>query len=423
MKRFIMITTTIIITLIAVLAPILIITKSINENTNMLKNITLLTGGGLLLVLVYLSIEAKILKLDLKDFLILGFFIIALISFFNSSNKNTSLFGEKNRYEGILMLGTYVCIYMCSKKFFKYKKINTFLNIIFYVSLTIGILGILQNYIRYKKYIPIFGRGVTGTFGNTNFFGSYISLILPLAINIFVLKNKKRYFILSDILFYDMISTGTRSAWIAILYIIIFDFVCLIMQKNKKPLKNLIILLISFAILFIVLFSSFEGMHARAQLDKMKDDFITFSEEGIKNKLGSNRIEIWKIVIKLISKHPWIGVGPDNLKYGLMYDSPDDYYNYAENHGVVIDKAHNEYLQIAVTEGIPALLIYLSFVGVIILSNLKKINNDRVFFIILSCMFSYLIQAFFNISTIGVAPLFWILLGLIDNKEIKLSLD
>ena len=37
---------------------------------------------------------------------------------------------------------------------------------------------------------------------------------------------------------------------------------------------------------------------------------------------------------------------------------------------------------------------------------------------ILSIIGSYLVQAFFNISTIGIAPIFWFCLGIIDNKNI-----
>lgn len=36
----------------------------------------------------------------------------------------------------------------------------------------------------------------------------------------------------------------------------------------------------------------------------------------------------------------------------------------------------------------------------------------------LSIIGSYLVQAFFNISTIGIAPMFWFALGIMDNKKI-----
>lgn len=84
-----------------------------------------------------------------------------------------------------------------------------------------------------------------------------------------------------------------------------------------------------------------------------------------------------------------------------------------------MDKAHNEYLHIAVTIGIPALILYLTFIALVILPNIKKIFKKESIFIILSVIISYLAQAFFNISTIGIAPLFWVALGILDNKNFE----
>lgn len=83
----------------------------------------------------------------------------------------------------------------------------------------------------------------------------------------------------------------------------------------------------------------------------------------------------------------------------------------------MIDKAHNEYLQIAATLGIPALAIYSIFICMIIFPKLPKIFKQEYSLLILSVIINYLTQAFFNISTIGIAPLFWFALGIANNKN------
>lgn len=113
-----------------------------------------------------------------------------------------------------------------------------------------------------------------------------------------------------------------------------------------------------------------------------------------------------------------MGVGPDNLKNGIVKNVTDESFEYVKAHNAIPDKAHNEYLQIAVTLGIPALIAYLIFLGMIIIPNLKYIFKQKYIFILLSIIGSYLVQAFFNISTIGIAPLFWLTLGIIDNRNI-----
>ena len=419
MKKVIMFISTIILTIIAVLATILIVPAKIYENTNVLKNIILLGAGALLIILFYLSIESKIFKVDLKDILILLFLAFAVISFYYSRNKDISLWGEKNRYEGILMIATYICIYIASKKFFKYKNFTTFLNIMFYVSLIIGILGILQNYINYPKLTPIFGKGIAGTFTNSNFFGSYISIVLPVSITIFIFNQNKKCFILSIIMFFNLISSGTRSAWVAFIGVALLGLVYLIKQKNKIFWKNAGLLLIIFCIITIYLFSGIGSRIAKSKANSIKKDMIILSKNGIEDSLGTDRIEIWKMTIKLLKMHPVFGVGPDNLRRSLAIDCTDEFYAYGEAHNCVPDKAHNEYLQIAVTLGIPALVIYISFISIILIPKLKNMNKEKKALIYTLCISSYLIQAFFNISTIGVAPLFWMILGFADNEEIN----
>jgi O-antigen ligase len=84
--------------------------------------------------------------------------------------------------------------------------------------------------------------------------------------------------------------------------------------------------------------------------------------------------------------------------------------------GVTIDKAHNEYLHIAVVTGIPSLLTYLSILVIIFWRNITQVKRDKTKLIVAFAVFAYLAQAFSNISVIAVAPLFWILLGYFSRK-------
>ena len=67
--------------------------------------------------------------------------------------------------------------------------------------------------------------------------------------------------------------------------------------------------------------------------------------------------------------------------------------------------------------GIPAIIIYLLFIFFIIKDNMKYMFKNKIRLIISLSIIGYLVQAIFNISTIGVAPIFWFLLGLIQNNE------
>ena len=104
--------------------------------------------------------------------------------------------------------------------------------------------------------------------------------------------------------------------------------------------------------------------------------------------------------------YPVLGSGPDT--FGKMLK---------EHTGLEIalySKAHNEYLQIAITLGYPFLLVYLSLIGIVLLRLLKKAfkTGDILAISLFCCIIGYLIQALFNISVISTAPIYWGMLGI-----------
>ena len=82
----------------------------------------------------------------------------------------------------------------------------------------------------------------------------------------------------------------------------------------------------------------------------------------------------------------------------------------------VYDKAHNEYLQILVTQGIFALICWLIIYLLIVKDGLIRFFKDKKTYLLIPVV-GYLIQAFFNISVIEVAPMFYMALGLCINKD------
>lgn len=270
---------------------------------------------------------------------------------------------------------------------------------------------------------PLFNKGISGTFGNSNFFGSYISLVLPIAIAIFIIKANIKGFILSNVMFWNMISSGTRSAWVAFAVVAVLGLVYLITQKNKDYYKRTGILLVCFIVIFVLLFNGFgfrKGTKTTTNLkiSQIGREIKEATKTGDTNKMGSDRVEIWKMTLKLIAKKPIFGCGTDNLKRGLIIYCTDDTMKFLNRTNTIADKAHNEYLQIAATLGIPALIMYLIFLGMILIPKLKLMFKNNAYLVVMLSIISYLVQAFFNISTIGIAPFFWMMLGICDNKNV-----
>lgn len=136
-------------------------------------------------------------------------------------------------------------------------------------------------------------------------------------------------------------------------------------------------------------------------------------------KLGSARVYIWARTIPLLRNSIFTGYGPDT--FAILFPQ-NDYIgkiNAYGNAGMLVDKPHNMYLQIAVNTGVISLITFLILIGIYILSSirlfLKKHEHDFISLSGISVFIgicSYLTAGFFNDSVVSVAPVFWILLGI-----------
>ena len=142
------------------------------------------------------------------------------------------------------------------------------------------------------------------------------------------------------------------------------------------------------------------------------------STQEEKMSIGTARMGIWIATLNSIAQDPLLGTGPDTLKDGLFKNSIGYVIYRYETYHESVDKAHNEYLHIGATIGIPAMIIYLAFLAQIVLGQKNTFKNEPTF-ILMVAIISYLAQAFFNISTLGIAPIFWALLGLVQNEKFK----
>lgn len=404
---------TIVLTILMIALPIAIMP---GKTYNLPKVWILLVGGAILLVL--LLINYKKITLDKKDYILLFLALIIFISTMCSSNLSISILGRKNRYEGMLALYTYFIMYYSTKKFMEYKKSKNILKILYVIYIPICILGIMQYYIKLpnSNLYPIFNRNTCGTFGNTNFMGSFISTGIPIFIICYIFNNSKMSLLTSFLCFFCLIACMARSAWVAFCCFAMAMAIYLIINKDKKYIKRGIILIAGFTTIVLILYLQKESP-VKQRLNVVKNDIQITKNQGVKNELGSGRIGIWKITLELIEKYPLLGVGPDNLESGIFNNLTTTSINYMLKTKTKIDKSHNEFLQIAVTIGVPGLIAYISFLLAIIIPKLKKAFKQKETFLFLSIIGSYLAQAFFNISTIGIAPLFWIALGLADNEK------
>lgn len=137
-----------------------------------------------------------------------------------------------------------------------------------------------------------------------------------------------------------------------------------------------------------------------------------------KEKLGSMRGYIWARSIPMLKDNLILGNGPDTFVFRFpQNDLIGLYYSYGSPN-TIVDKPHNLYLQIALNDGIIALLAFLAIMVIYIIDSMKLYALKKDFtksqkLGAATCLgvIGYLFAGIFNDSVVSVAPVFWIVLG------------
>lgn len=381
----------------------------------------------IVLVLSFLAVLA-INKIRFKDIVqkdrinisLFIYFILLAASVYAAENKVFAIIGVPGRWEGLVTITLYMFLFITARLYLVPDE--GLFKIILVTAIIVSIYGILQtmNFDPFPRDVlrENWSKRAFSTMGNPNFLGSYIVLIIPTSIYFYIIKKNITGLTAYAILFYCLLSTGTRGAWLGtIASIMAFAAIHYMYFRYSKGEFTRYIILLVITILLLALYNfNTEGAFIDRFLSIARDanEFLTKGDRA--DYSGANRGFIWKRVVELIKKRPLAGYGIENLGEAFKKYYTKDMIE-LWNEVRYLDKAHNEYLHIAVTSGIPSLLVYLTFISQIILKGLFRLKNCKTALLILSSVIGYMTAAFFNISVVSVAYVYWIFLGLLAGSN------
>jgi putative inorganic carbon (HCO3(-)) transporter len=268
-----------------------------------------------------------------------------------------------------------------------------------------------------QLYKSLFSRRTYSFFDNPDYFGSYLVLVIPLTITAFLLSQKKRkllYFFILCIQFLSLIQSQTRSAWLGVVIGFLLISAWVILKRRALWKKWVLIILAAFFIFLISNAASHQKVLTRAVT--ITNDAQKIMTNNDASSAGAGRWDIWQKTLPIIADHFWIGTGPNTFQQDFYSLDQKQIKPYMGKDSRIYDE-NNDYLQIALTMGVPALAVYILLLSVILIKGIKRLTylDQRQQFIsigMLAAIIGYLVQAFFNISVISVAPYFWLILGL-----------
>tara|TARA_B100001115_G_scaffold63081_1_gene46736 strand:- start:714 stop:2018 length:1305 start_codon:yes stop_codon:yes gene_type:complete len=220
--------------------------------------------------------------------------------------------------------------------------------------------------------------GLSGLFSSQNYAASWLNFVWPFCIALFLDKGKN--FFKKTITFGFLISTGiaafltfSRNAWLGL-----FTAIPIVAGKNAfKYLLPIIMLII--LMLFFVFSPLFEGEFQHMVRGYLPGKILLeFSNDGYEG-LDITRIGIYKSALELIKKNPLFGIGAGSFTEIFFFNT-----SFWKGH------SHNLLLELTLSYGLPATIIFF-----ITTSNILYLSSKKIF----SCNIlniSYIDKAFWT---------------------------
>lgn len=228
------------------------------------------------LSLVFLLNRAKKIKWNNSYYFLLGYTFFIILSTIQSPFKDLAIRGLGDRYEGVFVLIAYLILFFVAFDATKEKEDRQIILAgIIGGSVIVGLIGIFQ-YWGFDIFRTKFGQNIITpekfhnfkfnfTFGkytiystlyNTNFVGSYMVLMLFLAVGLFLNSSTKKEkiwsYLYALLMFSNWIGCRSRAGLLGGGIVVIFSFL-LFNKQIKSYKKQLVILISSFAIVFVIM--------------------------------------------------------------------------------------------------------------------------------------------------------------------------
>ena len=416
----------VIILLIVMTVSSIVLTYNINFN---LKDYSYyLITVGIIGLIIYIISKIKNFKFTKIEIFIFVLMILSTLSIFTAINLDDALFGRINRREGLFDILTYYimalnCMSIKNKKYIKI--IISFICIYALINIFYGLfqIGILTS-----SNFEIIGSWhyARGFLGNSMYFGTLMAIFYGISIGLFIKTNELSKTIIAYILLLTssigIIMSGSMSVFVSTIFIylvILFQAIVKIVKKDKDgidQLLQLIFCVITFVLLLIISIQN-NNSNVGKDISELVGESKNVSTGVVKDNYGTGRIYIWKNTIDKIVENKGIGVGIDNFYNAFEGQLIDVKSN------MPVDKAHNDYLQKMLCEGVISGIAFIAFLSIIFFKNIRK-NLSPVYYGLFLAFTSYSVQAFFNISVTRVAPIYFVIIGLLIGEEYqKVSLS
>lgn len=375
---------------------------------SLLSILAFVTGAILVLNIASIRKTAARVPLLLIGALILDLVIVLIAS---PSNKIEQFYGIAGRNTGLLTYSSLCLLMVAAILFADRQLISLFTKMALFTGFVLTLYGLIQSLGKdFFPWISAYANPVIGTFGNPDFQSAFMGVLATLCFGLALSRDSKVFF--------------------RIIYLLTFLLATFVAYKTDA-LQGLVCL--SVGVGFILILRSFSqnrkfmtiGLLATGALLLVVLLFALFNIGPLANVLYKTSVTArgfyWSAALEMVKSQPFLGVGLDG--YGDWFRRSRSISAIEYNPGLISNVAHNVYLDLAASGGIPLILLYFAVLSIVLKSIYvvcrRPTSCDGRFIALSGCWLAYQAQAFVSINQIGLAIWGWVLSGLIIGYEIN----
>ncbi len=397
----------------------------LNKSALLRACVTLMSIAFLFLV----SLKGRLPQGASKKLYIAWWALVAtsLVSTIFSLHPMISLLGSYERQAGFQNFLAYSILFLFVITFFntkeKVRQIIIALNCSAAIICSYGLMQVLGlDFLRWSESSM---DRIFSSFGQPNFFGHYLVVVLPLAFYaaFYIAKHifsKIAYYLLAAAELACLLFTYSRSAWLALLITMVLTAIVVLIHYKKKKIAAGLGFILIFAIIFISLAPVRNFILQRVDYSKLAVSDRIVSALDFNGGSTAIRLKYWNAAVHAFKGQPvyryLFGFGPDvqSSVFAGLYQSDWGYY---ERLNSFPDRAHNALLDFILQYGFIGLGIFVLFVYRSLHALARKLAAEKAseFWLALalaSSLTAYAINNMFSFSLTAMAMLLFVLLAL-----------
>jgi O-antigen ligase len=377
-------------------------------------------------------------RLTAPELTVWVFSLAVLVSSLASVNLRLTVFGAPGRSEGVLAVTAYLVLFFVGAQYFGtasgVRRLATAAGlgaalVIGYGFAQLALPPLFEGEATIRSWYGATGlHRIFSTLGSPIVLGGYFTLVIPLILAL-ALQNPSKsssdtgrwtqdagrflWLAIAGAGLVAAVLTFTRAAWVALAVSMPLFFALAGWSVWREHRRMLITGVVGTATVLAILLMKTGGVTPVAER----------ASSALTLQAGSavQRVYIWEQTLGLIRQRPLLGWGLETLREVFPYDRAALVRHFGRR-PVLIDKAHNDVLQVAVSVGLPGAVAYVAIWILVLLSAYRLWRRaegpPRVLAAGLVAAFTgYLVQAQFSFSTVGLAPLAWLLAGAVAGWE------